>query len=391
MNFLSRKLLFGLFALNASHLLGDTAFVTDYNNKIYSFDTDNLNTPATAYAMPPLPDNITFSPDGSTVYFTTSYHGDVYSFAISDPSVVTKLNTGIPNPMGIAISSDGTLGFSAQDNGAGSPAIYSFPITGATHTATLLTPIGTTIPQPLFIVISDDYAFVGDIIDGTVYSVIFTPKTYDATLVQSFGLGGSVGGLAISSDGYLYISNAFTNQISRVPLTDPTATPTVVANPSSFIDGLAVSNDGKTVFFTHIFDANGIYSFPTNRGFPATISTLSNLSIFQGIDIAIQPLLPELPELPDLPAPPTNLTGSQYKHDFGLAFERVNLLKWKPSASNEVAGYYVYRNGSRIATLDESIFSYEDHNIKKGVTTLYSVSAFDSTGNESPLTNIEIN
>jgi hypothetical protein len=120
------------------------------------------------------------------------------------------------------------------------------------------------------------------------------------------------------------------------------------------------------------------------QGLPAmTITNLTDLAIPQAIDIAIQLLA--------LLSPPTHLTGSQKNNDFGLLFERFNLLKWQPSSSSGVTGYNVYRNRSKIATVNAATFSYEDHNVKKGVTTNYSISAFNASGNESTLANITIN
>lgn len=382
-SFLRTLVALGGCVIGAIPLAADIAFVTDFNNTVYSFDTNDVNTPATAYSQPNYPDNIAFSPDGATVYFTTDFRNDVYSFPTNNPAGATSLNTGISEPMGIAISSDGALGFVAQDNGPGH-GIYSFPTAGTNHTATLLTAITTVIRSPIFIAISGSNAFVGDFINGHVYSVVFTATTYDATLIQSFG-GNNVGGLAISNDGFLYISNAFLNQIVRVPLNNPTATPTVVATPDTNTDGLAVSNDGKTVFFTYVFGVSsddGIYSFPTDQGFPATATPLTNLNIPHAIDIAIRPL--------PLISPPTGLTGKQLKNDFGTVYERYNSLHWKASTSDNVAGYYVYRNGVKIATLGASELSYKDHDIKKYAVTVYSVTAFDSSGNESAPINIEI-
>ncbi len=79
---------------------------------------------------------------------------------------------------------------------------------------------------------------------------------------------------------------------------------------------------------------------------------------------------------------PTDLTGYQKKNDVGLEYELFNILNWKESPSS-VAGYYVYRENVRIATLSASTFQYEDHNRQKGIQTLYSVTAFDVQSNES--------
>jgi YVTN family beta-propeller protein len=60
-------------------------------------------------------------------------------------------------------------------------------------------------------------------------------------------------------------------------------------------------------------------------------------------------------------------------------------------------GNFVYvanigtNNVSVIATLSPSTFTYEDHNRMKGVATLYSVTSFDASGNESAPMNVTIN
>jgi hypothetical protein len=81
--------------------------------------------------------------------------------------------------------------------------------------------------------------------------------------------------------------------------------------------------------------------------------------------------------------PPSNLHGKQKKNDFGLQYELYNQLTWTPSSSPQVTGYFIYRDGNKIATVDASTYTYQDHNRKKGVSCIYAVTAFDSAGSES--------
>jgi hypothetical protein len=83
------------------------------------------------------------------------------------------------------------------------------------------------------------------------------------------------------------------------------------------------------------------------------------------------------------PAAPTNLIGFQQKNDFGVMFELFNTLRWQPSSSANVQGYYIYRDNVRIATVNASTTSYEDHNQPDGVAITYGVAAFDADGNTS--------
>ena len=88
--------------------------------------------------------------------------------------------------------------------------------------------------------------------------------------------------------------------------------------------------------------------------------------------------------------PPSNLQGKQKKNDFGVVSELYNQLIWTPSPSPEIIGYFIYRDGQKIATVGGSTYAYKDNNRKKGVSYNYAITAFDSEGNESPPVNIVI-
>ncbi|MFA6915033.1 MAG: hypothetical protein WC222_01425 [Parachlamydiales bacterium] len=88
--------------------------------------------------------------------------------------------------------------------------------------------------------------------------------------------------------------------------------------------------------------------------------------------------------------PPSNLLGKQKKNEFLMQYELYNQLKWTPSPSPEVIGYFIYRNGKKIATVDASTDTYKDHNRKKGVSYGYAITAFNPAGVESSPINIVI-
>jgi len=81
---------------------------------------------------------------------------------------------------------------------------------------------------------------------------------------------------------------------------------------------------------------------------------------------------------------PSNFKGRQKKNNFGLEYELYNQLTWKLSPSSQVSGYFIYRDGTKIATVNASTNSYRDHNRPRGVSSTYSLVAFDSDGNVSP-------
>lgn len=93
---------------------------------------------------------------------------------------------------------------------------------------------------------------------------------------------------------------------------------------------------------------------------------------------------------PPIILPPPFIQGSQKKNDFGLKYELYNELSWLLSPSQDVRGYYIYRDGIRIATVNAFTYSYKDHQRKKGVSYNYAISAFNSSGEESSMINIVI-
>ncbi|TKB85566.1 MAG: fibronectin type III domain-containing protein [Nitrospira sp.] len=68
-------------------------------------------------------------------------------------------------------------------------------------------------------------------------------------------------------------------------------------------------------------------------------------------------------------------------------------FQWDPVSVSDLAGYRIYRSttagiyGSPIATLSASTTTYQITNLTKGVTYFFAVSAYDTSGNESPLSN----
>ncbi|MDI6850972.1 MAG: hypothetical protein QMD82_03425 [bacterium] len=81
---------------------------------------------------------------------------------------------------------------------------------------------------------------------------------------------------------------------------------------------------------------------------------------------------------PDAPTGLTSVTG-----------DRAVYLYWNPNTEKDLAGYRVYRNTSpsgyflMIADVKENV--YVDRDVENGVTYFYAVSAYDSAGNESEL------
>jgi hypothetical protein len=114
--------------------------------------------------------------------------------------------------------------------------------------------------------------------------------------------------------------------------------------------------------------------------------------MFVQLDFLGYPSPPPPPPPPpsNILEPPSHLQGKQKKNDFGLEYELYNQLTWTPSPSIGTVGYFIYRNGKKIAMVDASTYRYKDHNRKKGVSYTYVITAFNSAGTESLPINIVI-
>jgi type II secretory pathway pseudopilin PulG len=77
--------------------------------------------------------------------------------------------------------------------------------------------------------------------------------------------------------------------------------------------------------------------------------------------------------------PPTNLTVS--------VSGNTATLNWTASTSSQVAGYYVYKNGSSTPIVLGNVTSYVDSTLAQGTTTTYSVATDFSNGTISALSN----
>lgn len=132
----------------------------------------------------------------------------------------------------------------------------------------------------------------------------------------------------------------------------------------------------------------GTFDFVTFTGTTPNYS-LSYLPIESPTFVQFE-LLANPPPPPIILQPPSNFQGKQKKNDFGLEYELYNQLTWTPSISPGIIGYFIYRDGKKIANVNASTHTYSDHNRKKGASYFYSITAFNSAGSESALVNILI-
>lgn len=159
-----------------------------------------------------------------------------------------------------------------------------------------------------------------------------------------------------------------------------------VAGPASLAGILEIDLDPNAVPGTYtILTSSGItgtFDAVTFSG-PIPNYSLSYLPVGNPTFVQFDFLAPPPPS--NGLEPPSHLQGKQKKNDFGFEYELYNQLTWTASPSPDITGYFIYRNGKKIATVNSFTYTYEDHNRKKGVSYIYAITAFNSGSESSPV------
>jgi uncharacterized protein YraI len=93
-----------------------------------------------------------------------------------------------------------------------------------------------------------------------------------------------------------------------------------------------------------------------------------------GVSVDVAGPVDDVPVVPTVPPPPSNLEASASCTSSTYSVS----LTWFDAAENET-GYYVYRDGNRVATLGAGAASYSENVVGRGSHT-YGVAAFNSAG-----------
>lgn len=418
---ISRILKTCLFSISVSGIATDLLYVVNNGDDTLSALNAITMTPISGSPFPLIvpigpvsAQQVVVNPSGTRIYVTLN---STNSLSVLDGTTFAPiLGSPFPTgafPFGIAINSTGTRLFIA-DNGTNTVTVLD---------ADTLAFINTVMvgPSPQYIAISPS---------GIVYvssNNISSISAFDAaTLAHIPGspfMAGNATGIAVSPDGTtVYTTDPILHTVTARDATNlltilagPTATggmnPQVVAvnpdpakpyvyvtnvtsNTIALFDSITLSPIGGPIL-TGGFNPDSIAVSPDGTRVYVTNISSSTISVF---DERLNPIdgspfsgvgfVPFGLALFFAPGP-RNLLGVQKMNDFGLSYEFFNLLKWGPSTTR-IAGYYVYRDGMRIATLGSTTLQYEDHNREEGISTLYTVTSFNDAGVESSPFNVEI-
>lgn len=138
--------------------------------------------------------------------------------------------------------------------------------------------------------------------------------------------------------------------------------------------------------------ATGTYIILTSSAITGTFDAVTFTGPVPNYSLVYHPTFVELvfSDYQPAVAPVSRLQGTQRDNNFGLVSELYNQLNWTPSQSPGIRGYLLYRDGEQIARVNAFTYSYQDHNRPRGVTSVYTLVAFDSNGTLSAPVSVSV-
>lgn len=155
------------------------------------------------------------------------------------------------------------------------------------------------------------------------------------------------------------------------------------SNPSTVAVNGPASLAGTLELSIHPNTVPGTYRILTSSEVTGTFDAITFTGPTSNVKLTYAPLYVDLTYLGSAIQPPSDLRGKQKKNDFGFEYELYNQLTWRSSPTHDVAGYYIYRDGQKIAQVNAFTYTYSDHNRTKGMAYTYAITAFNAEGSES--------
>lgn len=227
---------------------------------------------------------------------------------------------------------------------------------------------------------------------GTVITTDANTAVKDGTL-KSFA-GNNVRYVAVEnkslSEMTVYEFEVYGTYVDLTPPIAPTGVTATPGNGQVTVTWTAVSD--ATRYRVTLYNSGGtlITTSPDVTGTSYTVEGLTNDTEYQfdvtaydaagnaspkSAKVTATPIAPDT--IP--PSPPTNLVGT--------ASDGTVHLTWNAVTADDLAGYYIYRNGTKVNATPISATSYTQTGLTNGTTYEYYVRSVDTSGNESSPSN----
>lgn len=308
---------------------------------------------------------LNFSPDG---IYGSYYNGNTWGSGV--PVSTDIRNTNIP-PSAVAMNAS-NIGVVAWSSTAGVSAARLS--NGVFETPQLVAPTGGDPLEYAAAIDVNGNAFVGWVEDDTVGGVIilkvsrYVNGVWDAPIIL---------------DSFLY-TDPFINITNFDIAVDGQG------NAYAIWEKTDVSSNGA-IYYNQYSSDSGSWGASTLLSLPGISTFEADLSVNSfgraivawlienaGSSFTLQVIIS------NNSLPPQSFTGQQIVNKFIMGKEYVNVLFWTPSPDQNVTSYYLFRNGTQIATISANgPFTYQDYTGKKSLPYTYSLTAFSPAGGQS--------
>lgn len=216
---------------------------------------------------------------------------------------------------------------------------------------------------------------VNNVVTGTVSTTGFPPFASPVNIVEG-------------PDGTMYITDIVNNNVYEVdPTTD--AVTHVLTGTFSYPLGISILSDNSTAYVANSV-GNNISIVNLTTRMQTGIVNATSFPFFTPYQMQITGLVPPIPPTTTL-LRPICIKGKQEANRFASQTELLNIISWCPSPTMAATHYNLYRNGILIESINANHpLNFEEQNVQKGVVITYSVTAVDSSGNESPAVTVSL-
>lgn len=353
-----------------------------------------------------------FLPDG-TSHIQTAFKPFGESWALNS-SYISGISMGVLSiTLAFSDTGDAYIAWSRTDNAFGTLIETSKLPSGTTTwaTPTIISNPGTAVEAPSIVVDSgNNVTVIWQSYDGTSETIqaaqLLSGNTWMAPITYpSSGLALSFPSIGIDNRGNIqtawqaYDGTNYYVQASEI-LNGQWAPSTTISSASNThpCPKMAVDATGNTTVVWSQFDGSNFFiqsiTKPAN-GFWQTEQTVSSAGLDMGFPVISKDAIGNIFVIWNqfngtnhviqaaqgvCLQPPSNFTAVAVLGASGTLSNAHSLLTWTASTSSDVAGYYIYRNGSHIATVDSTTTQYQDPIATKVEVINYSIVAYDNEG-----------
>lgn len=214
-----------------------TAYVSNFSDNTVTPVDRRTGTAGPTIPVGAGPDGVVVTPDGSQVFVANNNSNNVTVIATSDNHVITTVPVG-SIAADMAVTPDGSTVW-VSNFGDGTVQ----PIDVATHTAGSTIKVGTN-PQRMRISPDGKDLWVPNQGDGTVSEIDLASRT----VVHTVPVGAAPFGIALGSNGKVYVGNTGGNSVTVIDAATATVTGTIALGTSP--SGLAITPNGSLLYVT---------------------------------------------------------------------------------------------------------------------------------------------